>query len=407
VPRFHYRALRPSGAEVAGELLAADERDAASRLQAAGSFPIEIAGPAGRPGLAALFTARISWRSGRIAGRDLVLFTRQLAALVGAGVALDRALGLIGGAGGRSAGRRLAIELLAAVNRGEGLAPACAGQAGLPRHYAMMIAAGEARGNLAAALERLAEVLERSRATARALLDALVYPASVLVVAFASIGFLLGFVVPRFAMLLTGLQREPPLAMQFLLALAALFQQVALPALVVGLLLLGGLLLRWRDPGFRRALQRRLLRLPLLGGLIGKLEAERLLYLLGSLVAAGVPLPAALAAARAAATGEAMRGAIATIEQGVERGDGIGASFAASGILPQIASELVRIGEETGDLAAMMLKAGDILQREFEATSNALIGLVTPVSIILLGLLIGAVAFAILGTVMQVYDLAA
>jgi hypothetical protein len=87
-------------------------------------------------------------------------------------------------------------------------------------------------------------------------------------------------------------------------------------------------------------------------------------------------------------------------------GDGIATAFAASLVMPVVAGELVRIGAETGDLASMLLKAGDILRQEFEATSVELIAIVTPISIVLLGLLIGGVAATILGTVMEVYDLA-
>src|SRR5580765_58467 len=158
MPRFEYRALRPTGTEIAGELIAADERDAAARLQAAGSYPIEITLPSGdrtaRHGPGRHWLGRHGlgrhWAAGgrRLPPRDLILFTRQLAALIGAGVALDRALGLIGAARGREAGRRLAAELLAAVNRGESLSVACRSHPGLPPHYPMIIAAGEARGDL-------------------------------------------------------------------------------------------------------------------------------------------------------------------------------------------------------------------------------------------------------------------
>jgi general secretion pathway protein F len=402
VPRFRYRALRPTGAEIAGELVAADEHDAIARLQAIGSYPIEISASTARRFLGGwLAVARR-----RISARDLILFTGQLAALIGAGVALDRALSLIGGGRGRPRGRGLAMELLGAINRGESLSRACAEHAALPRHYAMVIAAGEARGDLAAALERLAAVLERSRATARSLLGALVYPISVFVVACISVSFLLGFVVPRFEVLLTSFQREPPLMMRALLALSALFQELALPG---GLSLIAVIVfaaIADRDPRFRLALHRRLLALPGLGALIAKVEAERLLHLLGNLVGAGVELPAAVAATRVAMTNEAFRAGLQAAERGIERGDGVAASLAAGGMLPEMAGELVRIGEETGDLAAMLLKAGDILRREFEATSAELIALVTPISVVLLGLLIGAVAVAILGTVMEVYDVA-
>ena len=114
----------------------------------------------------------------------------------------------------------------------------------------------------------------------------------------------------------------------------------------------------------------------------------------------------ALAVTRAAMTSEAFRAGLALTERGIERGDGIAVSLDAAGVLPPLASELARIGEETGDLAPMLLKAGDLLRREFEATSRELIGIVTPLAIVLLGLLVGGVAAAILSTVMEVYDLA-
>jgi general secretion pathway protein F len=402
VPRFRYRALRPTGAEIVGELVADDEHDAIARLQAIGSYPIEITAPAARR----FFTSWLSAARSRIAARDLVLFTQQLAALIGAGVTLDRALSLIAGGRNRARGARLAVDLLGAVNRGESLSRACSEQAGLPRHYAMVVAAGEARGDLGAALERLAEVLERARATSRALLGALVYPISVFVVACISVSFLLGFVVPRFEVLLTSFQREPPLTMRVLLGLSSLFQELALPGGLVLVVLIGLAAIANRDPRFRLAMHRRLLSVPGLGGLLAKVEAERLLHLLGNLVAAGVELPAAAAATRAAMNNEAFRAGLEAAERGIERGDGVAASLSAGGMLPEMAGELVRIGEETGDLAAMLLKAGDILRREFEATSAELIALVTPVSVVLLGLLIGAVAVAILGTVMEVYDVA-
>jgi general secretion pathway protein F len=402
VPRFRYRALRPTGAEIAGELVAADEQDAVARLQAIGSYPIEISAPAARR----LFGGWLSAVRRQISARDMILFTQQLAALIGAGVALDRALSLIGGGRGRARGARLAMDLLGAVNRGESLSRACAEQPGLPRHYPMVIAAGEARGDLGAALERLAAVLERSRTTSRALLGALVYPISVFFVACISVSFLLGFVVPRFEVLLTSFQREPPFMMRLLLMLSGLFQEFALPGGLALLLLIAAAAIADRDPRFRLAMHRRLLGLPGLGTLLAKIEAERLLHLLGNLVAAGVELPLAVAATRAAMSNEAFRSGLEAAERGIERGDGVAASLAAGGMLPEMAGELVRIGEETGDLAAMLLKAGDILRREFEATSAELIALVTPISVVLLGLLIGAVAVAILGTVLEVYDVA-
>ena len=402
MPQFRYRALRSSGAEIAGELTAVDEREAAARLQAGGNFPIEVTQPAHRPAPASGFASRTR----AVPARDLVLFTRQLATLTGAGIRLDRALALIAGGRGRVAGRRLAGSLLAAVNRGERLSQACTGDPRLPSHYSLFVAAGEARGDIGAALTRLAQALETSRATVRTLLDALVYPASVIVVACFSVSFLLCFVVPRFQVLLTSFQKEPPLVMGWLLALSAAFRLAVWPAVVAAVGAIGLFAIRYRDHAFRVTAHRLLLRLPAVGALIAKLEAERLLYLLGNLIAAGVRLPDAIAAARSAMVSEAFRAGLALTEQGVERGDGLATALAASGVVPDIAIELVRVGEETDELAPMLFSAGETLRREFETLTPQLIGLVTPLLIILLGLVVGAVAAGILETVMEVYDIA-
>jgi general secretion pathway protein F len=402
MPLFHYRALRPSGGEIAGELTADDERDAAQRLQAIGNFPIEITLPEAGVSL----TPRVTFARPAIAARDRILFTRQLATLLGAGVTLDRGLALIAAAPDAKRRARLAGELLAAVNRGESFSAACRVHPALPAHYAMMIGAGEARGDIAGALIRLADVLERGRETSRALFGALIYPASVLIVAMLSVSFLLAFVVPQFATLLESFRREPPLTMQFLLALSAAFQRGALPlALIAGALGIY-VIYRRRDAEFRATLDRRFLRLPGLGRMLAKSEAERLAFLLGNLVAAGVAVPDAVAATGTATANAAYRSGLAAAHRRVERGDRLSAALAADGLLPELAVELVRVGEETGDLATMLLKAGDILRRDIEAATSELIGLVTPVSIVLLGLLIGVIAYALLGTVMEVYDFA-
>lgn len=401
MPLFHYRALRASGGEIAGELSAVDEEDAARRLQATGNYPIEIT----LPEAGTRILRRFAPLRDAVPARDRILFTRQLATLLGAGVRLDRALSLIAAAPEAKRRAQLAATLLAAVNRGESSA-ACRAHPALPAHFAMMIGAGEARGDLAGTLARLADVLERGRETSRALFGALIYPVSVLVVACLSVSFLLAFVVPQFATLLDSFRREPPMAMQILLLLSGWFQQAALPLTVLALLAAAYLVYRRRDPAFRASLDRRLLGLPGLGRMLAKSEAERLAYLLGNLVAAGVPVPDALAATGAAMTNANYAAGLAAAERAVARGDRLSAVLAEGKLLPETALELVRVGEETGDLATMLAKAGDMLRREIEAATTELIGLVTPISIVLLGLLIGLIAYALLGTVMEVYDFA-
>jgi len=402
MPRFRYRALRRSGGEIEGELLAADLHEATLRLQAGGSLPVEIA-----PAPAHTVSTGTRLRSsGRLSSRELVLFTRQLATLLGAGIALDRALALIAGDRGRSRRAQLASALLADIYRGESLSRALGAHTAFSRAYAMVVAAGEARGDVGGALERLAGVLERNRAISQALANALIYPASVLVVACLSVSFLLGFVVPRFSALLEGFRHEPPLAMRVLLGVSSLVQDWGLPFLAVLAAFVAFLIWRRRDALFRLAWSRRLLRAPAIGVLMAKVETERLTFLLGHMIAAGVALPAALAAARDGSGNEALRAGLAEAVRAIERGERVITALAATGLVSDLALELIRVGEETGDLAPMLLKASDILRREIEASTTEWIGLLAPISMVLLGLLVGAIALAIFGTVLQVYDVA-
>jgi general secretion pathway protein F len=176
--------------------------------------------------------------------------------------------------------------------------------------------------------------------------------------------------------------------------------------LALALLAAAFFLARRRDPVFRAALSRRLLRLPQIGALVAKVETERLTLLLGTMVAAGVALPTALSAAREAASNAALRLALGQSQRAIERGERLAASLAASGVVPPLALELLRVGEETGDLAPMLLKASDMLRKEIEATASEWIALVAPISLLILGLMVGLIALALFGTVLDVYDFA-
>ena len=401
MPQFFYRALQYSGTEVHGELTATDEGEAVKQLQATGSFPIEISAAAPRRAL-----SRAAGRQAALPARELVLFVRQLASLVGAGITLDRALTLVGTDGRRGRRARMAERLLEAIRRGERLSQACAAEPTFQHHHAMMIAAGEARGDVGGALERLAIVLERRRAVTHSLTNALVYPVSVVVVAALSISFLLAFVIPRFEGLFTSFRHAPPLAMRLLLDVASAFNDYGPYAAAVAGLASAAMVFKWRDAAFRNLVGRHVLSLPLVGPAIGKIEGERLTFLLGSLIASGITVPNAVAAARDATQNETIRAGLAAAALGIERGERITPSLAAIGLLPEMVLEFVRVGEETGELAPMLLRASEILRKDVETTLAELISLITPISTVALGLIIGAIALIIFGAILEVYDIA-
>jgi general secretion pathway protein F len=400
MPLFRYRTLQSTGAVVEGEIEARDRGDAAARLQAAGTYPIEIGARTDA------VAARDGERSGtRLSARELALFTRELATLVGAGLPLDRALGIVAGLKGGSRTARVATELGTALAAGDRFSTSCARHRAFPRLAAAMLSAGEAQGDIGGALDRIAGLLERARAVTQAVVSALIYPISVTVVGLLSTIFLLTFVVPRFEALLRDLKKGLPPATRILMDISSLVQNwgpVIAVVLAIGAALFA---LRLRDPRFRLRVDRALLRLPFAGDLLAKIEAERFARLLGGLVAAGVPLPAALATAGEAATNRAVAEAAAAAVAGVERGDGVATSLAAPAVLPELLIELARVGEETGRLPDMLGKAAEVLKQEVEVTVNRLIGLLTPASTILLGLLVGGLILGVFNAVLEAYDI--
>lgn len=397
---FRYRAVDPAGASVAGEIEAESEAAAVAALQAGGVFPTDIA-PVARgtaPGAAT--------RGGtRLRRAEPALFARQLAGLTGAGIRLDRALQLIAQGRGPLRVRRVADELHRQLRAGSQFSAACAGHRAFPPHYALVLAAGEARADVAGALDYLATLQERWRQTSQALVAALAYPAAVLAVGIATVAFLLGFFVQRFEPLLREMNRELPLQTKLLLAasdVAAWLVPLLLAALAGAIALVSA---GRRDARLGLAVDRALLALPLAGPLLRQMLAERAMVMLGHLLAARVEFRLALAATGAAIGNRAVAAALDAAREALERGEGPVAALARGGIFPEVALELVRIGEETGDLPGMLRRAADLSRREVEAASAVILSLVTPVSILALGLLIGAIIWGVFGSVLEVYEI--
>jgi general secretion pathway protein F len=401
MPLFRYRAMQPSGAIFEGEVEASDRVAAAARVQAGGSYPIAVE-PAAAPG-----AGSAAARSGpALAQSELALMTRELATLTSAGLPLDRALGILATLGARPRIATLAAELKAGIEGGESLSALCLKRRAFPRLYGAMVAAGEAKGDLAGALERLAVLLERDRAVTQSLVSALIYPASVTVVALVSAAFLVAFVMPRLEAMLSDLHRDLPPTTRLVLALASGAEQILPFAIIVGAAAAIYLAWRLREPEFRRRFDQRLLRLPIVGALLLKIEAERFARLFGGLLAADVELLHALATAREAATNRGFAGMLSVAETQIARGDGVAAALAAAPAMPTVLVELTRVGVETGRLPDMLVKAGDVLKQEIEVATTRFLGLITPVSTILLGLLVGGLVLAIFNAILDVYDFA-
>jgi general secretion pathway protein F len=400
MPLYRYKALNPRGEVMEGQMEAISDADVVARLQEQGHLPVEAR-------LASESGSASSWRSllapKTFAGERLVQFTQQLATLLGAGQPLDRSLSILLDLPEDDKARGTIADIRDAVRSGAPLSAALERQHGIfSRLYINMVRAGEAGGSLHDTLQRLADYLERSRALRARVINALIYPAILLVVVSLALLFLLGYVVPQFAAMYESLDVELPWFTRGVLWLGLLVRDwwpllVALPAL-----LLWWLDRKRRDPVFRDRLDAWLLQRRLIGPLVAKLETSRLARTLGTLLRNGVPLLSALGIARNVLGNRALSADVDKAAEDVKNGHGLSASLGKGKRFPRLALQMIQVGEESGALDTMLLKTADTFEQETSQAMDRMLAALVPVITLVLAAVVGVVIIAVL---VPLYDL--
>lgn len=400
MPLFRYKALNPRGEMLDGQMEAASVEEVAQRLQAQGHLPVE-ARPAGEGGGPAIWKGL--FRQKPFAGARLVQFTQQLSTLLGAGQPLDRALSILLELPDDEAARRTIADIREAVRGGAALSTALDRQHGtFSRLYVNMVRAGEAGGNLHETLARLADYLERARALQGRVVNALIYPAILLVMVTLSLLFMLGYVVPQFAQMYESLGAELPLFTRLILAVGLVVRDwwivlVALP----------GLGLWWverkrRDPAFRLAFDAWLLRRRFAGLLVARIEVARLSRTLGTLVRNGVPLITALGIGRNVLGNRMLADDVEKAADEVKNGVALSTALGRGKRFPRLALQMIQVGEESGALDAMLLRTAETFEHETGLALDRMLAALVPVVTMVLAVVIGIV---ILGILMPMYEL--
>ena len=397
---YRYKALNARGEMLDGQMEAASDAEVALRLQEQGHLPVEarLASEGGLdPAWRTLFKPR------PFSGQRLVQFTQQLATLLGAGQPLDRALTILLELPEDEAAKRTVTEVRDAVRGGSSLSTALERQHGtFSRLYVNMIRAGEAGGSLHDTLARLADYLERSRALKGRVVNAMIYPAILLVLVGFSVLFLLGYVVPQFAAMYESLDAELPFFSRFILGLGLFVRDWWLLLVVVPALAAWWFDRRRRDPATREALDAWLLRQRFAGPLIAKLETARLARTLGTLLRNGVPLLSALGIARNVLDNRTLAADVDAAADEVRNGIGLSVALGRGKRFPRLALQMVQVGEESGALDAMLLKTADTFEQETSLALDRMLAALVPVVTVAMALIVGVVIMAVL---MPLYDL--
>lgn len=407
MPVYRYKAVNASGDVAAGELDAANESEIVDRLRDQGLMPMQVVAAAGDRSAATKSAQRRSWFAARRVTRDHVLaFTGELATLLHAGLPLDRALEILIGLAAAPPVAVLLQTIRDSVRGGKSLSQALdMHREVFSRFYVNIVRAGEAGGALGVVLTRLSETMERNKELRESVKAALIYPTILVCVAVASVMVLLVWVVPQFQQTFAQAGKALPLPTQVVIVVGTgLRKYWWLFALIVAAVVW---LIRRRlaRPEVRFRWDRRLLRLPLLGDLLAKVEVARLARTLATLLANGVTLLAGLSIVKDTMTNSVLASALDGVVTRLREGKGFGRPLIETGLYPRLATQMILVGEESGRLEEMLQRVANVYDREVQMAVRRFLAVLEPVLILSLAVLIGGIVLSILVGVMAMSEL--
>jgi general secretion pathway protein F len=408
MPLFHYRAITADGKPVTGQMEAADARQVITALRSTGHLPVSSEPASSRLDFAEFWRRLSRWR-GRIKRSDVTSLTRELATLLNAGLPLDAGLKILArqtAEGGplRALLKRVHDDVQAGKPLSSALAPHVET---FDPFYVNLVRAGEAGGSLAEVMQRLAAHRERSDAFRATVIASLTYPAVLVGVAATSLFVLTTFVIPRFIPLFAEAGDTLPLLTAIVFAVSNETRRwwwaLVLAALAVKLAVDRWLAL----PGSRLRRDGWLLRAPLVGEVLLFSETVRFARTLETLLRNGLPLLAALELVKNVQRNAVVAGVIESTIAGVRSGGKLAAGLSSGGVLPELAVELVTIGEESGHVEEMLEKVAETFEGRAQQKLKRLLTLLEPALILGLGAVIAIVIVSILMAMLGLTDLVA
>lgn len=402
MPDYRYVAIDPQGRERTGRLTSANDDAARADLTARKFHIVAVEEAGARTGRASL----LAFRRARLNAKELALFTRQLATLVEV-APLEEALRTLTRQSEAESARAIIGDVHAGLLEGRRLADAMARQeASFPPLYRAMVAAGETTGSLTTILARLADLLERQAVVRGKLIAALAYPVVLAVVALGVVAALMIFVVPRVVEQFDDVGQQLPFLTRAVIALSGF----AANWWWLVLLLIAAAIFGWvgalRRPAFKARVDARLLRLPLIGRLLRDLYAARFARTLATMVSSRLPLVEGLRLTVPTIRNAALANATSRIVDQVRAGGSLSAALRDAAVFPPLLVYMTASGESAGRLDAMLERAADYLEREFDRFTAASMALLEPVIIVIMGSCVALIILSILLPILQLQNLA-
>ncbi len=410
--KFTFVAMDPRGRETKGEVEADSQTAALTRIREKGLFPTSVL-EAGAPATKSKKTSSSGGKSKGGAGnieikmpsfmngvkpKQLMVFTRQLATLIDAGLPLVRSLDVLEKQEKHPALKSALRAMADGIQSGSTFAEALAQHPKIyNKLYVNMAKAGEVGGVLDKVLLRLAEFMEKAQRIKGKVTSAMVYPVVVMIMALGILAFLMIFIIPKFKEIFSELlegQSLPPLT-EFVMKISELMT-TRLPFIIVGVfaLVIVVKFVGKTDKG-SLVLDRLKLKMPVFGLLISKTAIGRFTRTLGTLMSSGVPVLQALNIVRDTSGNAVIAKAVSQIHDAVKEGENMAPPIEATKIFPPMVISMVQVGEETGDLPEMLMKIADTYDEEVDNAVAGLTSVIEPILIVFLAVVVGTIVIAL------------
>ncbi|MCI0744308.1 MAG: type II secretion system F family protein [Verrucomicrobia subdivision 3 bacterium] len=400
---FRYQAIEGGGAPVKGVVEAENRKAALSILAERGLFPssLESAAVEGNGEVAAPAAPTETGRPFRmgtgIRRKEITAFTREMAALLSAGIPIPQALEGLGHEEENPALKSVVLQISDSVRKGAAVSTALDEHPKLfSKLYVSMVRVGEEAGVLPKVMSDLADLLEHEDEVRSEVMTAVSYPLFVLGFGVLTVTILLGLVLPRLFGMLKDMMAVLPLPTRILLSVSEGLQNYWLWILCGGFLVAGGL--RWylRSPGGALAWDKMRLKVPLIGPVFQTAALSRFARTLGTLVKAGVSLLPALKIVENTIGNLMIANLIARVAEETRGGDSLATPLRKLRIFPNTVVQMINVGEESGKLDEMLLKVAGIEERQMRARTRTLVSLLGPVLIVVVGAMVGFMVIALL-----------
>ena len=401
MPTYKFEAMDTSGEEVKDEIEATNEEEAQQKIKQMGYFVTKLTAVGGgkqkgKKKKAGYKKSKKTFVIGGVKTKHLTLFTRQFSVLQDAGLPVLRALRILEKQMKPSALKNALIDVVEDVESGSTLSEAFGKHPrAFDRLYVNMVKAGEAGGALEVILQRLAEFKEKSQTLKRKVIGAMVYPAVVIMAAVGILIFIMVAIIPKFEKIFREFGLKLPALTQFLIDVSMWCSKYwwSLPLVPLGIWLLFKLIRLSRAGNY--ALDRMTLWIPVIGKIVEKTVVARTMRTLGTLVSSGVPILESLSIVRETANNAVFERMFQRVYESIREGDTIADPLRESRLVDDMVTNMVEVGEETGDLDTMLYKIADFYDEEVDTAVKSLISLLEPLMIIVLGGIIGTIVVAL------------